>query len=304
MTYLDALESELAGAGIPARRRVRIVAEFSDHLEENPAADLGAPQMLARQFADEIGTRLARTAAYRAFAGLAVAALTLAVMFLTGGRSNGWVGYGSFNGNPTHAWYIPMLFVCAFSAQVALAAGSLALIRAWRLRHRPIISHADALVLTRRAAVGLIAGALTMLVMPLTFLAFHAPWGAFQITSPYPGPGDTWLAACMTIGPLVVVGLLVLLRSVLTATRLRPSMPGETGDLLADIGIDDGRLTPWGLAIALSAVIVIVLTFVGAAAGDPFDGLARGLLDAAACIAGFAVLGRYLGLRSTGEPSE
>lgn len=47
MNYLDAVEVELAGAGIPARRRARIVAELSDHLRENPKADLGAPRDLA-----------------------------------------------------------------------------------------------------------------------------------------------------------------------------------------------------------------------------------------------------------------
>jgi hypothetical protein len=35
----------------------------------------------------------------------------------------------------------------------------------------------------------------------------------------------------------------------------------------------------------------------GIVQSDPYDGLLRGLLDAAACLAGFGVLGRYLGLR-------
>ena len=43
MNYVDSLEVELAAAGIPARRRARIVAEFTDHLHENPVAELGAP---------------------------------------------------------------------------------------------------------------------------------------------------------------------------------------------------------------------------------------------------------------------
>ena len=85
MNYVDSLEVELAAAGIPARRRARIVAEFSDHLHENPEAELGAPRDLARQFADELGTRLARGTAYRAFAALAVTAIVLVVMFFNGG---------------------------------------------------------------------------------------------------------------------------------------------------------------------------------------------------------------------------
>ena len=55
MNYGDSLEVELAAAGIPARRRARIVAGFSDHSHENPQARPGAPRALARQFADEPG---------------------------------------------------------------------------------------------------------------------------------------------------------------------------------------------------------------------------------------------------------
>jgi hypothetical protein len=40
-----------------------------------------------------------------------------------------------------------------------------------------------------------------------------------------------------------------------------------------------------------------VIGLAGVVQSDPFDGLARGLADGAACLAGFAVLGRYLGLR-------
>jgi hypothetical protein len=298
MTYLDALDSELATAGIPARRRARIISEFTDHLAENPEAELGAPRDLARQFADELGTRLARVTAYRAFVALAGAAGTLVVMFLLGGRTNGWVGYGSFNGNPTERWYIPMLFVCAAAAQVALAAGSLALIRAWRLRHAVVISHADALILNRRAAVGLVAGAMTMMVMPLTFFGFRHMWATFDNLT---DPGARWFVTNLILGSVAVIGLLSLLPSVLTAIRLRPSLEGEAGDIRADIGFDDPRITPWRVALCLSGVILIALTLAGVAADDPYDGLARGLLDAAACMVGFAILGRYLGLRTVGS---
>ena len=96
MNYLDTLESELKQAGIPPRRRARIIIEFADHLHENPEAELGAPRALARQFADELGTRLARSTAYWAFGALVVAATLLVVMFFEGGRAwGGWVGYGT-----------------------------------------------------------------------------------------------------------------------------------------------------------------------------------------------------------------
>jgi hypothetical protein len=43
---------------------------------------------------------------------------------------------------------------------------------------------------------------------------------------------------------------------------------------------------------------VVILGLQGVIANDPYDGVARGLLDAAACMTGFIVLGRYLGLRT------
>src|SRR5947209_6224888 len=171
VNYLDSLEVELAAAGIPARRRARIVAEFSDHLHENPQAELGAPRDLARHFADQLGTRLARGTAYRAFAALALAAIVLLVMFLTGGRTwGGWVGYGHYPvSHYLHQWWwVPVMIVCFISAQVALASGGLALLRAWRLRRVPVMTAADARILNRRAAVGLVCGAITMTVLPLT----------------------------------------------------------------------------------------------------------------------------------------
>ena len=51
------------------------------------------------------------------------------------------------------SWWIPLMVVWFISAQVALAAGWLALLRAWRLRHKPVITAADAAILNRRAAL-------------------------------------------------------------------------------------------------------------------------------------------------------
>ena len=38
-------------------------------------------------------------------------------------------------------------------------------------------------------------------------------------------------------------------------------------------------------------------TFAGVIQNDPFDGLTRAVVDGLACLAGFAVLGRFLGMR-------
>ncbi len=121
MSFLADLESELTKAGIPARRRARIVAEFTDHLSQDPAADLGEPEALAQQFADELGTRLARVTAYRAFAVLAVAGIALLVTFFDGGRTwGGWVGYGSHPASGfMPGWWVPLMVLWFVTAQVA-----------------------------------------------------------------------------------------------------------------------------------------------------------------------------------------
>jgi hypothetical protein len=317
MNYLQALESELKQAGIPPHRRARIVTEFSDHLQENPDAELGAPPLLARQFADVLGTQLARSTAYWAFGVLAVAAIVLAVMLFAGGRTwGGWVGYGSHPWSGyIPSWWLPLMIVWFISAQLALAAGSLALLRAWRLRHTAVITAADAAILRRRAAVGLVAGAVTMLVLPATDLMLARP-----LTSHLPGGGvepalDRWHSpfavtlapsiapwwGCVAIigGPLLIVAMLSLLRMVLAAARMPPHREGDAGDLTLDLGVQNAPFTPERVALAISGAIVLIMLIIGIRSSAPLAGLVRGLLDAALCMVGFATLGTYLGLRTT-----
>jgi hypothetical protein len=91
-----------------------------------------------------------------------------------------------------------------------------------------------------------------------------------------------------------------MLPDVLRATRLRPKREGAAADLRADLGTDDPRATPWRIALILSGVIVLVMAAIGVRSDDLYDGILRGLFDAGACVAGFAVLGEYLGLRAAG----
>jgi hypothetical protein len=287
MTYLDAFDAELRSEGIPGRRRRRIVAEFAEHLHEDPHADLGAPRDLARQFADELGTRLARRVAVVAFAGLAVTGVACAVTFLVGTRvvllppTVHQVGVGSRR----LAWLAPLW---AMSAQVAFAAGVLALLRVWRLRRVPVITGRDAQILYRRVGVGLLAGVLTAGSLPLGISA---------------GPGAVYVRS-QAVGAACLLMLLMMLVFALQAGRLRPSSQGAAGDLRFDLGTTDPRVTPWRVALALSAAILVAVAVLGIAADDPYDGLARGLLDGAACLAGFIVLGRYLGLRTAGKTAQ
>lgn len=283
MTYLNALESELAAAGIPAARRRRILAEFADHLHENPQAELGSPSELARQFADELGTRRVRRVVIVSFAGLAITGVALGAVLLFGTRTV-LLPPGTHQVGFTPRGSTAMLTVYGLAAQVALASGLLALIRAWRLRRLPVITGADAEILYRRVRTGLVAGAIAALTAPIGGIS-AAPGRV------YVQPMSVRLACfCM---------LVAMLPFALRAARLRPSRQGRSEDLRFDLGTRDPRVTPLRVALLLSTVIFVLLAGAGVITDDPFDGLARGLLDGAACMAGFAVLGRYLGLRTS-----
>ncbi len=286
--YITRLSAALGDVGIGGGRRARILAEFEDHLATDPGADLGEPRQIAAQFADELGTDLARRAAYRSFSVLAASGLALLAMFGTGGRFRGWVGYGSYRWTYVPAWYLTVIIVCVLAAQVSLASGALAVMRALRRRRARVIPAAEVTILNRRALVAVVSGAIAMLILPLTDVQFPS------------GDGATWWMAALVIGVVSIVALLVTLPALLASTRLKLSHPGDPGDLLTDLGTQtaEAGLTPTRVAFLLSAVILIALTAVGVRADDPYDGVLRGVADALACLTGFALLGRYLGLRT------
>lgn len=289
MTYLKALESELTAAGIPAARRRRILSEFEDHLHEDPGAQLGAPSELAHQFADELGTSLARAGAFRAFAALAFAGIGLVAMFAAAGGARG-LGLVRHHAANTPTWTMPFLLVAAVAAQVAFAAGMLALLRAWRLRNERVIGAADARVLARRSAVGLVGGLLTLAVLPACAVAF--PRAA----------GHTWTVFAWIVAGVGVAVLAAAAPTLISSFRLRPTHAGEAADLTADLGgWVPPSLTPTHIALLLALGIAILLSAQGVIVDDPYDGAARGILDGIACLGGFAILGRYLGLRTAGS---
>jgi hypothetical protein len=81
---------------------------------------------------------------------------------------------------------------------------------------------------------------------------------------------------------------------------VRPSAPGEPDDVIADLGVlvpEPLRGDPWRFARAVAVLAGGLVWAAGIVLGDPIDGLFRGVVEAVACLGGFAVLGRYLGLR-------
>lgn len=280
-SFLSEMERELTAAGITGPRRARILAEFADHLECAPDADLGQPRALARRFADEVGSAQALSAAIAAFAALAIAGVLFGVAFVTSGA-------GAF-GAQSHAPALGRLATAVglVAPQVAFAAGSLALLRWLRRRREPVLPAAEARVIVRRAGVGVVFGIVSMVALAGIAIAYHrwAPAG--------------WVTFTLIASGAGLLALITALAPVLAATRLRPLADGGAGDIFDDLGgLAPGRLRghPWWLATAVAAGIAVVITLVAVPAQDEFDGAVRGILDGLACLGGFATLGLYLGL--------
>lgn len=247
------LDRELQALGVPARRRRRIRLELEDHLSCDPGAELGDPVDLARRFADELGTAYARRAGYSIFAALVPVGVLAGVLALV---STGTVNVGTILGG-----------------QLAFVGGTLALLRAWRLRNATVASAADATVLRRRVLLGIGGGALTLASIAV---ATQRPLAL----------------AALSLGTVALAAAAV---AWIAASQLRPLAEGEPRDLSFDLGIAEN---PWRLALGIAGAVAFCIAVAGIAQSDPLDGLVRAAADGTLCLAGFAILGRPLGLRS------
>jgi hypothetical protein len=180
---------------------------------------------------------------------------------------------------------------------VAFVCGVLAVARAFQRRSCRVIGRDEAAVLGRRAGFGLLTGAVT-----LGCVAVAVPTGSHVgATTWVPATSAPGLAALMATG---LAALMAAVPAVFGAARLRPQAAGPAGDLFADLGPTLGSLAQritggstrraaWMLSAALFAVVAAA----GALNDDGYDGLVRGVAEAAACYGTYALLGRYLGLR-------
>ncbi|HET9720167.1 MAG TPA: hypothetical protein VFP55_08830 [Solirubrobacteraceae bacterium] len=284
-SYLRMLETELTRVGFRGARRRRILDEFADHLGCDPDAELGEPRALAAQFADELGTSRARTAAFTAFIALSLLGALLVVRLLA---------MGPFNQLHGSAGDTIGILVAVMAAQIAFVSGGLALVRGLRLRKQATIPAAEARILGRRAGVGLAAGALATIAIPLRAAAT-------------PGHTPSPLFSVLTVA-VALAAVLVAVPAVVRAVRLRPVDPGEAEDLLADFGplrpVVDALTgaSPTRFALLTGAAIFVVIGLQGVVVDDPYDGILRGLLETAAYLGSYALLGRYLGLRGGSPP--
>jgi hypothetical protein len=281
MTYLDDLSRELAAHGIRGSTRRRILLEVDDHLRSDAEAQerFGSAREVANAFAAELGAQASRRAAVSAFAALGFAGAVYAASF----ASLSFV-------NPPREMLDPALGALAFAVmivapQVSFVAGLLALLRALRRRHARVLPTRELVVIQRRTGVALFFGLATMGALALY---------AFEFRSALP---DWWLALTYTSTAWASVLLALAGLPALAATRVRPQVAGEAGDVFADIGPVRFGGDVWRFARLVAVAVGSLVWLAGLVQGDPIDGLVRAVFEGLACFGGFAVLGRYLGLR-------
>lgn len=285
-SYMRSLSRELWLVGIRGRLAARITTEIADHLAEDPQADLGAPADLAREFADELGSSRARRAAAEAFAALGVVAGLLAAAFLASRAA----GVSWPHVQPRYS-FLAIAGGGAFviGAQIAFVAGVLAAVRAFRLRSQLVMPRAEARVIVRRTGVALIGGLAATAGVALV---------GFDLQDRVPGWVTTVVLAASGVA---TVAVLAAIPATYGAARLQPTSEGPSGDLFDDLGpLVPGAMKrrPWWFASCVALAVAVLIAVAGALQSDGFDGIARGLADALACLVGFALLGRYLGLRA------
>jgi hypothetical protein len=280
MTYLDELSRELAAHGIRGRTRRRILLEADDHLRSDPDAEqrFGSAREVANTFAAELGAQASRRAAVSAFAALGVAGAVYAVLFVS-------LGFAS----PPTETLDPALGALAFALmivapQVSFVAGALALLRSVRRRRQRVIPTSELIVIRRRTGVALLFGLLTMAALSLYAYEFRVDLAGWWLTLTYTSTAGASVLLALAAAPA------------LAATRLRPLVGGEAGDVFTDVGVSFGD-DPWRFARFVAIAAGLLVWLAAAAQGDPYDGLVQGIFEGLACFGGFAVLGRYLGLR-------
>jgi hypothetical protein len=286
---VEQLRRELSCVRIRGRLASRILAEFEDHLSIDPDADLGEPRAIARQFADELGTSLARSAALRTVAALVVCGVAILAALPTVRETYNWANYNTGIGPLQISWFNMGLFLAVFMGQISVAASCLAVLGATRLSRLPVVSAAEATNLRRRAAVAWSSGAVTVALLALMALVVPTAYAA------------SWEVTVLIAAGACGAALLTALPSIARAVCVKPTAAGATPDLLVDLSPflparATRLLTPWRLAFVFAAAAAAALTAVGIVDDHIYRGVLLGVVEGGLCLTGFSLLGRYLGM--------
>jgi hypothetical protein len=276
--YLRRLERELAERGVRGRAARRVLAEARDHLLELDEKDgtierFGTSVQVATEIAGQLATTRTIRSTYAAFGALAVVGLAyLAFIGLVGREGSPDL----FAARHELIGVTAVLGLVLFP-QIAFVSGSLALLRALRVRGDGMLSSEELDVIRNRATVALLAAGLAAASMALWSVEFRVD------------------PALLGLAALSFLALGIGASAVIRAARPRASAAGPAGDLFDDLGF---RMDPWRFAL-LFAGLITVLGFAGgwAAEGGPGGGVVRGAFEGFAVLACFALLGRRLALR-------
>jgi hypothetical protein len=327
---IDAYLSELDRAlGLPRRARRRVGAEVRDHLAcavtvgraegfepaaacERAIAAFGAPDVVARRFAEQLAVDATR----RATRAVLVAVAAYGAVFAASTQIAAVRAASPFAADPADA-------IAWFAAQIAATCAALTAARALRHRRDAALPAGKLRYMNRGAAVAV--GAVLVSVGADAVAAVAAPAA---------GAGGTTrlllLAAVAAVGAIAVGGLGAVARATVRTRALArlDDRPADDDDILDDVlalagavermplaarGLTGARRLapalrahPWrlGALTALAAGLVLTATHL-VAEGPPTDGALVALavagiivgIEGAAVLVCFAVLGRFLGLR-------
>ena len=287
MSWLERLNDELSVLGLTGRERRRIVLELRDHIDCDPGCEdrLGDPRELAARFGDELATDRTRRCTYCVFGALAIAAVALLVSQLAI-RAAG--SYPGFNRGLSLALFVPAALGMFIAPQVALVAGTLAALRGVRRRKVRILPAAELALIRRRAWVALGAGIATAVGLELYVVNFSLVL-----------PG-WWLELVGSLSAVAAVALLAASTTLVGAGAVATATPGGAGDVFDDLPVIRWRWLrshPWRLGVVASLSVTVAMTLVGwHAEHSLIEGIERGALEGLAAAAGFALLGRAIGV--------
>ncbi len=291
MTWLAELHTELGRAGIRGRTRSRIELELADHLASDPSSEsrLGAPREVAESFAAELRAPRTRRAAWISFCALALAGLGLVATSRAHVAAGGWPNLNGVCGVFVALCGVVILVSCQF----AFVAGVLGIARTLRIRQRKEAAAAELRLIQGRMRVAIVAAGLTSGAL----LANTAiMWGTMPAW---------WDAVALVSSAVPLAGLAAARTALSTAYELTPDggapAEGLVGDLPGWLGSRTSAVLgrPW-LAAGLLGAGICVVSLIGAANAESsvLEGIERAAAEAIAFLAGFALLGRRLGLRA------
>jgi hypothetical protein len=281
--YLDELAAELGSVGIRGAQRRRILAEAEDHLRESvDPARFGDPALIAARFADELATSGARRGAWGSVVALAPAGITYAILFAMPAT---WPDISAARSVPVA---VAAAMTMLLAPQISFAAGLLAIAGAWRLRSQVAAPAPAVTLLRRRAGVALAAGATALLSVMVVVYEFAAWLPTWRVALSFSIAGASLVP--------IAAGALALRRT----GALRPQAAGDAGDVFDDLEPVLDRLPlrlrgrPWRFCLVFAAAVAAVALLGG---GVLNEGPRNAVAEFVAVCAGFAALGRYLGLR-------